>query len=66
MFGNESKTVETIAVQPGVAVAGDLSEGGVLRFERAGPAMQGAPEMHIIDGALILRYRDGTEVCVTV
>jgi hypothetical protein len=61
---SEAQAITTIPVQPGSTVTGDLSNPGVLRFERVGLAMMGEPELAIVDGALVLKYDDGTTVRV--
>lgn len=66
MYGNEVQVMKTIPVQPGATVMGDLSENGILRFERAGHSMMGKPDLCIKDGALVLQYNDGTTVNVRV
>lgn len=66
MYCNEVQAMKTIPVQPGATVMGDLSENGILRFERAGHSMMGKPNVHIKDGALVLQYDDGTVVNVQV
>ena len=66
MYGNEVQAMKTIPVLPGATVVGDLSENGILRFERAGQSMMGKPNLRIKDGALVLQYSDGTTVNVHV
>lgn len=60
---NDQSTTK-IDVRPGATVEGDLSSGGVLRFERRGNAMKGKPVLSVQDGVLALQYADGSSVRV--
>ncbi len=62
---NEAQMMKTHMVRAGATVVGDLSTPGALRFERVGAAMRGTPELAMQNGALTLRYADGTTVIVT-
>ena len=64
MICNKAQSTETITVMQGATVEGDLSSGGVLRFERCGNAMTGAPVISVEGGALALHYADGASVYI--
>lgn len=58
------ESAKIIPVAPGQTVEADLADAGVLRFERRAGAMAGEPVFSVEDGALELRYADGTTVCI--
>lgn len=61
---NKDQSTKVIDVLPGATVEGDLSSGGVLRFERRGNAMTGKPVLSMENGKLALQYADGSTVHV--
>lgn len=62
---SKDHTIKTTAVASGTTAKGDLSAGGVLRFERQPGAMTGQAVMSAEDGRLTLHYVDGSAVQIT-
>lgn len=65
MSCKKDQSTKTVAVLPGAEVEGNLSTGGVLRFERKGNAMTGDPVLNIEGGTLALHYADGASVYIS-
>lgn len=62
---SEDQKLKTVKVERGGCAEAGISAGKALRFERGVGAMTGEAALSLENGALALRYADGSSVLLT-